>query len=55
MIEITKASGAENGYFEKWSGYHGSVNTEEVRFTRLNQHLGMVRGLMFFLGHENRV
>lgn len=46
MIETIKASGAENGYFEKWSGYHASVNTQSVRFTRLNQYLGAVPGLI---------
>lgn len=42
MIETIKASGAENGFFEKWSGYQASVNTQVVRFTKLNQYLGMV-------------
>ena len=42
MIETIKASGAENGYFEKWSGYQASVSTQNVRFTRINQYLGIV-------------
>ena len=42
MIETIKASGAENGYFEKWSGYQASVNTQNVRFMRLNSYLGMI-------------
>lgn len=42
MIETIKASGAENGFFEKWAGYQASVNTQEVRFYRLNQYLGML-------------
>ena len=42
MIETIKASGAENGFFEKWSGYQASVNTQNVRFQRINQYLGMV-------------
>ena len=42
MIETIKASGAENGYFEKWSGYQASVNTQKVKYTRLNQYLGMI-------------
>ena len=42
MIETIKASGAENGYFEKWAGYQASVNTQTVRFERLNQYLGVV-------------
>ena len=46
MIETIKASGAENGYFEKWAGYQASVNTQKVRYTRLNQYLGAVPGLV---------
>lgn len=46
MIETIKASGAENGYFEKWAGYQASVNTQKVRFTRLNQYLGIVPSLV---------
>lgn len=42
MIETIKASGAENGYFEKWSGYQASVNTQKVRYARLNQYLGLL-------------
>lgn len=42
MIETIKASGAENGFFEKWAGYQASVNTQKVRFARLNQYLGIV-------------
>ena len=41
MIETIKASGAENGYFEKWSGYQASVNTQTIRFTKLNEYLGI--------------
>ncbi len=44
MIETIKASGAENGYFEKWAGYQASVNTQNIRFARLNQYLGMIPG-----------
>ena len=46
MIETIKASGAENGYFEKWSGYQASVNTQTVRFQKLDQYLGMVPTLI---------
>ena len=42
MIETIKASGAENGFFEKWSGYQASVNTQTVRFEKMNQYLGLV-------------
>lgn len=46
MIETIKASGAENGYFEKWAGYQASVNTQKVRYAKLNQYLGMVPSLV---------
>ena len=42
MIETIKASGAENGYFKRWSGYQASVNTQQVKFMKLNQYLGMI-------------
>ena len=46
MIETIKASGAEDGYFEKWSGYQASVNTQQVRFTKLNEYLGIVPAIV---------
>ncbi len=42
MIETIKASGAENGYFEKWAGYQASVNAQEVRYLKINQYLGLI-------------
>ena len=42
MIETIKASGSENGFFEKWFGYQASVNTQQVKFTKLNQILGSI-------------
>ena len=40
MIETIKSSGAENGFFGRWAGYQASVNTQSVRFTRLNLFMG---------------
>ena len=42
MIESIKASGAENGYFERWAGYQASVNTQNNRYQELNQYLGLI-------------
>ena len=46
MIETIKASGAENGFFEKWSGYQASVNAQRVKYAKLNQYLGMIPPLV---------
>ena len=46
MVETIKASGAENGFFEKWAGFQAAVNAAEVRFAKLNQYLGMIPSLL---------
>ncbi len=46
MIESIKASGAENGYFQKWAGYQASVNRQDVRYARLNRYLGLIPGAL---------
>ena len=46
MVETIKSSGAENGYFQKWAGYQASVNTQKVKYIRLNQYLGMIPSLL---------
>lgn len=46
MIESIKASGAENGYFEKWAGYQASVNTQNVYFSKVQYYLGVVPELL---------
>lgn len=51
MIETIKASGAENGFFEKWAGYQASVNTQRIRFQRLDQYLGMIPALVSSLAN----
>ncbi len=42
MVETIKSSGAENGYFQKWAGYQASVNTQGVKYAKLNQYLGAI-------------
>ena len=46
MIETIKASGSENGFFEKWAGYQASVNTQQVKFAKLNQVLGIIPSMV---------
>ena len=42
MIETIKASGAENGFFQKWAGYQASVNTQDVKLVKTNLYLGII-------------
>lgn len=46
MIETIKASGAENGFFEKWAGYQASMNTQEVGFSKLNHYLQLIPSIV---------
>ena len=46
MIDTIKAAGAENGYFERWSGEEAAVIKEEVRFAKVNMFLGTLPELM---------
>lgn len=39
MIESIKATGSENGYFERWSGFHAAVTRAKVRFTRVTKYI----------------
>ena len=42
MIETIKSSGAENGFFRKWSGYLASVYKQKEHFARLDAYMGRV-------------
>ena len=46
MIETIKASGAENGYFERWSGYQASLNSSSVKYSKTNTYLGLIPGFV---------
>ena len=46
MIETIKASGAENGFFERWAGYQAGVNTQQIRYAKLSDALGLIPSLV---------
>ena len=53
MIETIKASGAENGFFQKWAGYEASVNAQTVRYTRINAFLGLIPSFLISLANSS--
>ncbi len=42
MIESIKASGAEDGYFERWAGYQASAARQNVRYIKIDKYLGLI-------------
>ncbi len=52
MIETIKASGAENGYFKKWSGFQASANAQQVKYMKLNHYLGMIPQFISTLANQ---
>lgn len=46
MIESIKAAGAENGYFERWSGSHAKAYNGMVELEKANQYYNMIPQLV---------
>ena len=52
MIDTIKSNGAETGYFRKWSGYQASVNTQRVRYARIDAGLGRIPAIVMELVND---
>ena len=46
MVDTIKAAGAENGFFERWSGYQATENNGKVRFSRINQMMASLPAMV---------
>ncbi len=46
MIETIKSTGAENGFFEKWSDYQASVNSGEIEYLKTDYRIGILPELI---------
>ena len=42
MIETIKSAGAEDGFFEKWTGLHAGVNAAGIKLQRISLIFGLV-------------
>ncbi len=45
-METIKASGLENGFFQRWSGYYANASNARQELERSNQVLGVLPGLL---------
>ena len=46
MTETIKSSGAEGGFFRKWSGYQAAVSAQQVKFMTLSARVGLIPALI---------
>ncbi len=52
MIETIKSSGAEDGFFTKWSGFEVSVHSQRVKFAGMDARLGKVPQIVIELVND---
>ena len=46
MMETIKASGAENGFFERWAGYFAKQSNAQITFSQANQFYDAIPSLL---------
>ena len=42
MIETIKASGAENGFFDRWAGFQANVNAANCEMSKVDNYFGII-------------
>lgn len=52
MIETIKSSGAEDGFYEKWSGLHAKVTEENIEFSHINVWIGRIPELLNIIANS---
>ena len=51
MIETIKASGAENGFFQKWAGHQAAVNEQTVKAAKTQNTIGILPSFLSTLAN----
>lgn len=46
MIETIKASGAENGFFERWAGYYANQQNAQTQISKFNYYIGIIPSIL---------
>ncbi len=46
MLETIKASGAENNFFGRWSGYQANMSNQLMKYEKVSQVLGSIPGTL---------
>lgn len=52
MVETIKSSGAEEGYFKRWSGFQANVNTQNIKYLKINQYIGVIPGVVSAIAND---
>ncbi|MCR5792103.1 MAG: NHLP family bacteriocin export ABC transporter peptidase/permease/ATPase subunit [Lachnospiraceae bacterium] len=52
MIETIKSSGAENGFFQRWSGIQATVNEQNVKTAYIESYIGKLPSLFVMIANS---
>ena len=46
MIDTIKSSGAENGFFKRWSGYQSNSTNNSIKYAKVEAYVGILSGFI---------